>query len=76
MPLRKKHITELKSLLRKNEPNRIEINQVIDLYQSRHIGRFDTAELLIRDLQARGRVRVEKAKNRVESYSQGEPVVG
>jgi len=76
MPFRKKHITELKSLLRKNEPNRTEINQVIDLYQSRHIGRFDTAELLIRDLQARGRVRVEKAKNRVESYRQGEPVVG
>ena len=76
MPFRKKHLTDLKSLLRKNEPNRSHINQVIDLYESRHIGRLDTAELLIRDLQARGKARNEKALKRIAEYTQGEPVVG
>jgi len=76
MPFRKKHLTDLKSLVRKNEPNRSHINQVIDLYESRHIGRLDTAELLIRDLQARGKARNEKALKRIAEYTQGEPVVG
>ena len=30
MPFRKKHLTDLKSLLRKNEPNRSHINQVVE----------------------------------------------
>ena len=69
MPFRKKHITELKSLLRKNEPNRTEINQVIDLYQSRQIPRLDTAKLLIKQLQSRGQAKNKKAIDRLADYN-------
>jgi hypothetical protein len=76
MPFRKKDIPYLKSLLRRNEPNRSHINQVVELYESRYIGRLDTAVLLIEQLQSRGKAKNEKALNRIAEYSQGEPVVG
>ena len=57
-------------------PNRAEINQVLDLYQSRHIARRDTAAVLINDLKSRGKVRVEKAIKRIEGYKESEPATG
>ena len=76
MPIRKKDIPYLKSLIRKSEPNRSYINQVLDLYQSRQIARIDTAELLITQLQSRGKVKVEKAIKRIEEYKESEPATG
>ena len=75
MPLRKKHITELRSVIRINEPNRSEINQVIDLYQSRQIPRLDTAKLLIEQLQSRGKAKNKKAIDRLADYTTNEPAV-
>ena len=75
MPFRKKHITELRSVIRINEPNRSEINQVIDLYQSRQIPRLDTAKLLIEQLQSRGKAKNKKAIDRLADYTTNEPAV-
>ena len=72
MPLRKKHITELRSLIRRNEPNRSQINQVVELYQSRQIPRLDTAKLLIEQLQSRGKAKNKKATDRLEVYNTNE----
>jgi len=73
MPLRKKHITELRSVIRRNEPNRSQINQVVDLYESRQIPRLDTAKLLIEQLQSRGKVKNKKAIDRIAEYITNEP---
>jgi hypothetical protein len=75
MPFRKKHITELRSMIRINEPNGSEINQVIDLYQSRQIPRLDTAKLLIKQLQSRGKAKNKKAIDRLAYYTTNEPAV-
>ena len=75
MPFRKKHINELLSVIRINEPNRSEINQVIDLYQSRQIPRLDTAKLLIKQLQSRGKAKNKKAIDRLADYTTNEPAV-
>jgi hypothetical protein len=72
MPIRKKDITYLNSLLRRNEPNRSHINQVVDLYESRQIPRLDTAELLIDQLQSRGKAKNKKAIERIADYATNE----
>ena len=73
MPFRKKDIPYLKSLLRRNEPNRSHINQVVDLYESRQIPRLDTAQLLIDQLQSRGKAKNKKAIDRIADYATNEP---
>jgi hypothetical protein len=62
-------------VIRINEPNRSEINQVIDLYQSRQIPRLDTAKLLIEQLQSRGKAKNKKAIDRLADYTTNEPAV-
>ena len=72
MPFRKKDIPYLKSVLRRNEPNRSHIDQVIDLYETRQIPRLDTAELLIDQLQSRGKAKNKKAIERIADYATNE----
>jgi len=55
----------LKSLKRRGDANAIDIDEVIKLYEERKIPRLDTAELLIHQLQSRGRATQGKAKTRL-----------
>ena len=55
MLFKKNNVSYLKRLTSKRDPNKEEIQKVIELYEQRKIPRRDTAELLIWKLQSKGK---------------------
>ena len=76
MVFKKSSVAYLKSLRKKKDANASDINDVILLYQDRKIPRLDTAELMILQLQSRGKATQEKAKRKLDTFRGAESVKG
>ena len=70
MKVKKMDIDQLKIIGAHSKHNPAEIKQVIDLFKSRKIERFDTARNIIEGLSSRGVIKQQKAKEKLNFYDE------
>ena len=70
MKAKKMDIDQLKIIGAHSKHNPAEIKQVIDLFKSRKIERFDTARNIIEGLSSRGAIKQQKAKEKLNFYDE------
>ena len=68
MKVKKMDIDQLKIIGAHSKHNPAEIKQVIELFKSRKIERFDTARTIIEGLSSRGAIKQQKAKEKLSFY--------